>query len=224
MKVTWLGQAGAYVESGDLRILIDPYFSDAVGRTDPAKKRRMPPPPEDLALQPDVLIFTHDHLDHYDPETAAEFLSRKAPLVVLCPSGCWHKVRQSGGGHNYVLFDRGTQWTEKGVRFTAVPAAHSDPAAIGVLIQGEDKLLYLTGDTLYREDIFRALPEGIDAVMLPINGAGNNMNVADAARFARRSGAKIAIPIHWGMFDGIDPEDFPFEPKQIPKIYQEILL
>ncbi|MBP3605102.1 MAG: hypothetical protein J6J66_00745, partial [Clostridia bacterium] len=41
----------------------------------------------------------------------------------------------------------------------------------------------------------------------PVNGVGNNMNPADAYRFAKRIGAKANVPIHIGMFDEIRPED-----------------
>lgn len=97
--------------------------------------------------------------------------------------------RIGGAGNNYVLFDRQTVWSERGWRFTAVPAQHSDPAAIGVVIEAEGRTLYVTGDTLYSHAIFGALPEKIDAVFLPINGRGNNMNIPDAEAFIRRCGA-----------------------------------
>ena len=217
VKVTWLGQAGLYIEADGLRILIDPYLSDSVGRMNPEKHRRMPAADWMWKLEPDVLSFTHEHLDHYDPDTVEPFLKGDRALTVLAPSSCWQKVRQYGGRHNYVQFDRGTQWTQDGVRFTAVKAVHSDPCAIGVLLQTEGKRLYITGDTLYHPEIFRDLPERVDAVFLPINGVGNNMNMEDAARFAKDCGAKLAVPIHWGMFDDLDPTKFTFEPQIIPQ-------
>ena len=223
MKVTWLGQAGLYIETESARILIDPYFSDSVAKAEPQNRRRMPKPPRELAIEPDVLIVTHDHLDHYDPETVPQLLAGKDAMAVLCPQSCWAKARANGGKHNYILFPPGTQWTEKGVRFTAVPAVHSDPHAIGVFVDDGRRRLYITGDTLYSEHIFSALPKDPDAVFLPINGRGNNMNARDAARFARDCGAKLAVPIHWGMFDDIDPRTLPFEPKKIPDIYAQML-
>ena len=75
---------------------------------------------------------------------------------------------------------------------------------------------------MYNRNIFKVLPEDIYAVFLPINGVGNNMNMADAARFARDCGAKLAVPIHFGMFDNINPEDFIFENRVIPEVYKKI--
>lgn len=210
MKVTWLGQAGLLLDNGKYKIMIDPYLSDAVAKIDPGKFRRMPIKPEIFAVEPDVLIFTHDHLDHYDPETASVFLGQnRRPATVLCPFSVWQKVRCFGGPHNYVLFDRHTQWTEFGFRFEAVKAAHSDPFAIGVVINDleKSKAYYITGDTLYNSEIFADLPENLEAVFLPINGVGNNMNAEDALRFFRQCGAKSAAAYHVGMFDHISPAD-----------------
>lgn len=221
MRVTWLGQAGLLFKSSALTVLIDPYFSDSVGRIDPAKKRRIPVDPSLWQIQPDVLIFTHDHLDHFDPETAEHFLRSSRPMTVLAPNSVWQKARQYGGPHNFVLFEPGTQWTQGDIRFTAVPAAHSDPDAIGVLLQAENKLHYVTGDTLYNTNVLSSLPAGIDTVFLPVNGVGNNMNMTDAARFAADCGAKCAVPIHIGLFDDLKAQAFPFEPKRILTVYKE---
>lgn len=222
MKIMWIGQAGLLIETCNKKIMIDPYLSDYAGKLNPEKHRRAPVLESLLALTPDVLLFTHDHIDHYDPETAPRYLEKEGNMVVLAPGTCWQKARQFGGGHNYVLFDRGTEWTEGDVRFTAVTAVHSDAQAIGVVIEAEGKCIYVTGDTLYSRKIFGELPKNIDAVFLPINGMGNNMNMTDAARFAADCGAKVAVPIHVGMFDSIDPASFPYKDKLVPEIYKEI--
>ena len=227
MKITWLGQAGLLMETEDLQIMIDPYLSDCVGKANPALSRRVPVDERFFEVRPDVMIFTHDHLDHYDPETAPIFLKREEKkMTVLCPSSVWQKARLNGGGHNYVEFDRHTQWTEGSVRFSAVKAAHSDPFAIGVVIEdlSLQRTYYVTGDTLYNTEILSDLPREIDVIFLPVNGAGNNMNMTDGARFARATGAKAAVPYHCGLFDSLSLSDFPFEPKIIPNIYKEIKL
>ena len=137
---------------------------------------------------------------------------------------CADFLGKLGGDHNYVLFNRHTSWTEKGIRFTAVKAEHSDPTPIGVIIDDGEKKYYITGDTLYNEEIFSDIPDDIYALFLPINGVGNNMNKVDAARFAKRIGAKKVVPIHFGMFDNMTADDFVCENKVTPEIYKEILL
>jgi len=221
MRITWLGQAGLFIKTSEAAVLIDPYFSDCVGKIAPEKKRRVPAPDFLWNIKPDFLIFTHDHIDHYDPETAPHFLSMTHPITVLSPSGVWEKARASGGRHNYVLFNEGTEWSEKGIRFSAVKAVHSDPNAVGVVLEAENKTVYIAGDTLFSKKVIEALPSSIDMAFLPVNGAGNNMNMTDAVRFARLSGAKRAVPVHWGMMDDIDSDAFNFENRYIPEIYKE---
>lgn len=224
MKIIWLGQAGLLLDNGKTRIMIDPYLSDSVRKADPQKYRRVPIKEEIFDVEPDVMIFTHDHLDHYDPQTAQVFLGEdRSPKTVLCPGSVWNKARQYSKKHNYVLFDTRTQWTEGGFRFCAVRAVHSDPCAIGVLIEelAENKIYYITGDTLYSEDIFSDLPENIDVVFLPVNGVGNNMNATDAVRFFKCCGARRAVPYHVGMLDDMSHGIFDVKEKIILEIYEE---
>ena len=227
MTVTWLGQAGLLIRTDRACIVIDPYLSDSVASVNPKNTRRIPVDPSFFDSAPDIMIFTHDHLDHYDPETVGEFMKRAAkPITILAPASVWPRVRTFGGSHNYVLFNRNTEWTESGIRFTAVRAEHSDPAAIGVLITEEftGKTAYITGDTLYNREIFLDLPEKLDVLFLPINGVGNNMNAADASRFAAWCTADKAVPLHFGLFDNLTPEAFVHPGRVIPTIYEEIPL
>lgn len=222
MKITWLGQAGLLFEKDGFRILIDPYLSDSVVRVNPKNYRRVPIDERFLKIQPDVFICTHNHLDHYDPDTAPVYLKREQPMTVLFPRSVFDAALPLKGVHNFVLFDRHTEWTEHGIRFRSVKAVHSDDAAVGVLIDDGEKNYYVTGDTLYSEEIFSDLHKPVDVLFLPINGVGNNMNMTDAARFAAKVGAKKTVPLHFGMFDELNPELFCCENRVIPKLYEEI--
>ena len=225
MKITWLGQAGLLFETDTCTVMLDPYLSDSVEKIQPQNYRRTPIDRRFFEIFPDVMIFTHDHLDHYDPETASHFLKRNEKrITVLSPSSVWQKVRAEAIGHNCVEFNSGSEWTEGHLRFTAVPAEHSDRWSIGVLIEEltEHKTYYVTGDTLYHARIFSAIPASVDVVFLPVNGVGNNMNLTDAARFANRIGAKTVVPIHFGMFDELSPCGMEVANCIIPTPYQEI--
>lgn len=225
MKITWLGQAGLLIESGGMKIMTDPYLSDCVERINPKNYRRQPIKNEIFDVEPDVMIFTHDHLDHYDPDTAAVFLKNgRRPMTVLSPLSVWQKAKEHGNCHNYVLFNRGTEWTQGNFRFRAVRAAHSDAYAIGVIIEDLfcGKTYYITGDTLYNAEIFNDLPENIDVVFLPINGVGNNMNAVDALRFFKECGAKRAVAYHVGMFDELSPEIFNSDSRIDLKLYEAV--
>lgn len=224
MKVTFLGQAGLLFEKDGFKIMIDPYLSDSVEKINPNNYRRVEVCRDIFDIKPDIMIFTHNHLDHYDPETARKFITEKSEIAVLAPMSVWENVRKYGGNNNYVLFNRGTVWTQNGITFTSVMAAHSDKTPIGVIISDEERNYYVTGDTLYNNQIFSDIDKEIFALFLPINGVGNNMNMTDAARFAEKISPKKTVPLHFGMFDEINPERFNCKNKVIPEIYKEIEL
>ncbi len=224
MKVIWLGQAGLLFENEKVKIMIDPYLSDSCGKVNPKSKRRVPVDEEMLKINPDIIICTHNHLDHLDPETLHHYLTEDSNVTVLCSENGFPEVREFGGNNNYILMHPGTEWTERGIKFSAVSAEHSELSALGIIVDDGEKKYYITGDTLYNKNIFAELPSDIYAVFLPINGKGNNMNMTDAARFAKEVGAKRTVPLHWGLFDSIDPTGFDAETAVIPKMYQEINL
>lgn len=224
MKVTWLGQAGLLFENETVKIIVDPYLSDSCEKKNPKSYRRVPVDERFLKIKPDVIILTHDHLDHTDMETLSHYLGEDTGVTVLASPNAWARVRTAGGNNCYVLFDRYTEWTEKGVCFSAVKAEHSDKEAIGVIIDDGTDKYYVTGDTLYNKAIFADLPEDITAVFLPINGVGNNMNATDASRFAKAVGAHNAVPLHFGMFDEKNADGFSAPGKVVPTVYEPICL
>lgn len=225
MKVTWLGQAGLLFETNGKIIIVDPYLSNSVEKIEPQNYRRVAVEEKFLQIKPNIILLTHNHLDHTDPETLCYYLGTESEVTVLASGNAWQNVRKAFGGvkNNYVQFNRGTEWTEGELYFKAVYAEHSDDKAIGVVMTAEGKTYYITGDTLYNEKIFQDLPEKIDYVFLPVNGRGNNMNFADGARFCRKINAK-AIPLHCGLFDEINMEEWQYENKILPKFYKEIRL
>lgn len=224
MQCIWLGQAGLLFEKDGYKIMIDPYLSDSVEKVNPINYRRVEVEETLFDINPNVMVFTHNHLDHYDPETVKHFINKESNIIVLAPKSVWDEVRKLGGNNNYVLFNRHTEWTENGIRFTAVKAEHSDPTPIGVIMECDNKKYYITGDTLYNEEIFEDIPSDIYALFLPINGVGNNMNMIDAARFAKKVNAEKTLPLHIGMFDEITADNFECQNKVILEIYKEIEL
>lgn len=224
MTITFLGQAGLLFEKNGFNIMIDPYLSNSVEKINPKHYRRVPVDERFFNIIPDLMIFTHNHLDHYDSETVRHFITTDSKITVLAPKSVWDEVRKFGGSNNYVLFNRHTIWTEHGIKFTAVKAEHSDSSSIGVVIDDDGKKYYITGDTLYNEEIFADIPEDIYALFLPVNGVGNNMNMTDAARFAERISPRKTVPIHIGMFDELSADDFECDNKVTAEIYKQIKL
>lgn len=227
MKVTWLTQAGYLFENGKMRILIDPYLSDSLGEKCQDKRRRIPADLSALATRPDVILITHAHEDHLNLETLLPVLERYENITILCSESSFSAIKALGkytDKHNIVLLTAHSVWSEGGITFYAVRAEHSDRSAVGFIIDDGNKTYYHSGDTLYNydvlDDVLDLVEDGVDYAFLPINGKGNNMNAKDAADFAYELGAGAAIPMHYGLFDEVDPKSFDFEDAIILEPYK----
>jgi len=96
MKITWLTQGGFLFENNGKRLVVDPYMSNAAEKQ--AGFKRLVPFPLTLAeLRPDVLLCTHDHLDHLDPEAVPRIAT--ADPDCISPRRPMHALRVVRGQH-----------------------------------------------------------------------------------------------------------------------------
>lgn len=229
MKVTWLTQAGLFFKNSRLQILVDPYLTDCMGELNSKKARKIQTDESFFDIKPDLILITHDHIDHCNEKTLRRFLeSAKKEITILASESAYNHLLPLAEDHNLVLVAPHTVWSEGGVTFYAVHAEHSDRSAVGFIIDDGKKTYYVSGDTLYNydviDDVLDLVEDGVDYAFLPINGRGNNMNAKDAADFAYEIDAKYAIPVHYGLIDDIDPATFDFEDKVILKPFEEYSL
>ncbi len=202
MKITWLGQFGLLIQTAHSSLMMDPYLTDSIAERSGAAFNRLVPLREEYLHQtPDIILLSHDHIDHLDIPSLTALLDADRSVDVLAAANAWSKARtEVGGPHNYVRMVPGTEWSSPEFRIRAVSAVHSDPTALGFIIHAEGQTLYLTGDTLYNREVLLEIDEPVDLLYTVINGQGNNMNAVDAARFAAALQPKLTVPVHWGLF------------------------
>ena len=229
MKVIWLGQNGLLFVSGRNKILVDPYLSDSLRDVDIRMVRGWKINKKLYTVDPNVIVLTNSHMDHTDIVSLKNYIEKnRIPITILCSESVFEIINSSGivGRYNNVMLRLGSEWTHENLIIKSVPAMTDDKGAMGVVITDETdgKKYYIASDTLYNEAIFEALPKDIDTLFVPINGEDGSMNVYDAMRFAKVIDAVHSVPIHFGMFDDVDPKLFKCEGGVIPEIYKVIPL
>lgn len=136
MKFTWLTQGSFlfdYTATGGPRILVDPYMSDCLEAK--GLKRLVPFPLQLADLRPDMLICTHDHLDHLDPETVQKIAACYPDCILAGPASCIkHFQRLAVAEKRCLRMRRGKSFACQNVRITPVHAYHSDPDALGIVL------------------------------------------------------------------------------------------
>ena len=229
MKVIWLGQNGFLFVSGKNKILVDPYLSDSLHNIDIRMERGWSINKKFHTVEPDVIVLTNSHLDHTDIDTLRLYIERnKNQVTLLCCESAFNIIASSGiiGRYNNVLMECGSRWTHSNLIFEAVPAKTDDKTAIGIIITDttDDKKYYITSDTLYNKNIFKHIPGDIDTLFLPINGEDGCMNMDDALCFANKIAPAHTVPVHFGMFDDVNPKKFQMDGAVVPTIYKIIPL
>ncbi len=215
MTVTWLLQGSFLFESGGFRLLVDPYISDVVERKQ-GLTRLAPPPLDIAALKPDAIVCTHDHMDHLDPVGLPQILTLHPSVRVTGPASVRRKAEKLGlDAARFDVVAPGATVTRGPFRLTAVPAYHSDPETIGLLIEADGQLLYLSSDTLYQDELPGLVLEAAggrspDLALICINGKLGNMNADEALQVAARLQAGAVVPMHYGLFaeNTADSESF----------------
>lgn len=221
----WLGQAGFWIETGRHRILIDPYLSDSLAKKYAGAAndhRRMMAPPIGVGElpRPDLVLVSHAHTDHMDPETLRPLAARFPDMPILVPSArLTIALERIGDTANLIGVDAGeTVAPIEGITVTAFPAAHErlerdadgHHVFLGYGIRASGLSFYHSGDTIPFEGLATAVRAfGPDIALLPVNGrdaarlaAGipGNLTLAEAVALATASGAAHLVPHHFGMF------------------------
>jgi L-ascorbate metabolism protein UlaG (beta-lactamase superfamily) len=211
----WLGQSGFLVAYEGRHLLLDPYLSDSLTRkyadTDKPHVRMTERviAPAQLGFV-DVVTASHGHTDHLDPDTL-----QALPQAQLVAPAAHRELAAERSGREPTVIDDGETVTVAGFEITAVPAAHEaierDDAGrllhLGYVVRCGPFALYHAGDTIPYDGQAERVGGGIDVALLPINGraperrVAGNLDGAEAAALAHAIGARLAVPMHFEMFE-----------------------
>jgi L-ascorbate metabolism protein UlaG (beta-lactamase superfamily) len=215
-RLRWLGHAGFVIEWRGKRLLLDPNISPWCT----VSRRRQLPPDAIEGLGPvDAVLISHAHFDHLDLPTLARLRHVEA---VLLPVGSEDYLRESSWRAQAVPLAVGDRWsvpTDDGVglEIIATEAQHngnrwhpfnSHHGASSYIIRSGDTAIYFAGDSGFGDHfaaIGRAyhprlaiLPIGAYAPRFPL--ARYHLSPEEAVEAARRLGAEIVVPAHFGTF------------------------
>ena len=213
LTIQWLGQAGICLQTGKgTTILIDPYLTETISKGyRPFIHARLMPPVLVIEEIPriDAVLYTHDHMDHMDPNTVTRILWHSDAVITASSYVCRESLEKKIHVPEARLhpLDPGESMDLPGIRITAVYANHC-PGAVGYLLASEGKTLYFCGDTQLFYDM-KTIGEThqINCAFLCFNGQEGNMDISSAVQAAKVLGAGCVVPVHYGMYadNSVDP-------------------
>jgi len=214
VNVQSLGQAGYFITSDGLRIVIDPYLSDSCGAADERFGRLFPPPiaPEDLDA--DVMIITHNHTDHLDPATIGPY-RHKATTRFIAPRLTAPALAALGVPEsNISIVDHAGELSLPGVTVTGVFALGTTPDSVDtcgyLLTFPSGQTIYTCSDTSWCDLLAQCAPKDVGLLLVCINGHFGNMDIDQALLLTKAVRPRIVVPNHYDVMalNSENPEIF----------------
>ncbi len=150
--------------------------------------------------QPDLILVTDIHGDHFDPKTLSSI--RTASTIIVVPQAVADKMPDSLKS-KAVIFKNGDKKTQSGIEITALPmynlpespsAFHTKGRGNGYVLNIGGKNIYLSGDTQGIPEM-RAL-KNIDIAFVCMN-LPYTMNVDEAADAVLAFKPRTVYPYHY---------------------------
>lgn len=234
-----LGQSGVLIKSRFGTIVIDPYLSESLTRKYANTMRphvritRAPLRGANLTFL-DLIITSHKHSDHLDPETVGEILAASPRASLIVPEALGgYAIGLGIDDRRLIGLDAGGRVECGGGVIRAIPSAHEgldiDDSGrhlyLGFVIEIDGIRLYHSGDTIVYDGLIANLGAApFDLLFLPINGRDRargvpgNMNIAEAIDLARAIRPRFVVPHHYDMFtfNSANVADFLNEAKRLP--------
>lgn len=209
LALWFLGQNGWMIKSpGGAVLAVDPYLSNSChpSRRGLNLDRRVPVPVAPGELEADLLLCTHSHKDHADPETLCA-CARSGRVAAFGGPGDTQAVLAAAGvaGADRRLTWPNQEFQLKDLTVTgtfALPTDAGDLTHMGFVIRVDGgPALWITGDTAWCDLLAEAgARHRPDAICLPINGGYANLSHWEAAELTKRVAPALAIPCHWDLF------------------------
>lgn len=198
-KLRYFGHSSFQILYDDgTTVFIDPYFS--------SEGREIPPYVKDAhwVKKCDIVLVTHEHHDHFEPDTVSEIAERTwanvvAPRPVLQQLRIPEKIK--------VDVRVGDTFDIKGVHIEVVKAVHPQSEyPVGYVIQKDGVRIYAAGDTY---EFAQMSDIRCDWALLPIGGT-YTMDAINAETAAKAIACKYVVPTHYNTWPRIaqDPAAF----------------
>jgi L-ascorbate metabolism protein UlaG (beta-lactamase superfamily) len=192
----WIDQSCFRIDAGPYKIYTDPYNIKT----------------KDTA---DIVVITHAHTDHFSPSDLDKVVGPNT--ILIAPAD----VTYSGTVGHRITLTPGQEFEASGcVHIKAVPAYNINNAKLSYHPKSNHWVGYLitvNGITIYDAGDTERIPEmkdfTCDIALLPLGQTYTFDSVNDAAESAKDVQAKLAIPMHFGLFEGNASDAVTFKSK-----------
>lgn len=180
MKITKLGHACLIIEESDLTMVLDPGVYSTV--------------PELSRL--DLILVTHDHADHCDPEQIQTLLTAHPNAEVITNEGTGTVLADKG--IPFTVIADGERIEHSGVAIESYGTKH-DIIYKDLPMTSQNTGYRIADRFFYPGDAFHIPPQPVEILALPLGGPW--MKLGEAIDYAKAVTPKVVIPVHDGVYN-----------------------
>lgn len=152
----------------------------------------------------DIILITHSHFDHFSEEDIEKV--RKENTVILATNDLYGKLLDLNfKTENIIIVEPNNEYEVLGIKIQTIPSYNinknfhpKENNWVGYLINIQDKVYYVAGDTDINEDNEKVK---CDVSFVPVGGT-YTMTAIEAATLVNKIKPEIAVPIHYGSVIG----------------------
>lgn len=205
MDLTYFGHSTFQIETESVTLLFDPFFAENPHtETDPS------------ALDPDVLLLTHAHFDHFSDTEAV--LQNSDPLVIsnfeitqYVQQNFGHDAIQPLNEGGSVEFDWGYVESTHARHSSSFPDGTYGGVPNGFVLEFDDTVVYNTGDTApFAEMQWVGDLWNVDVMLAPI-GNVFTMGIYGALHATDMVDPALVVPLHYDTFPPLETDLDAFE-------------
>ena len=163
----------------------------------------------------DLIFLTHNHSDHFEPESVNKLFKGNNETYIICPLEMRDEIQEKTVvEHNDIVPLRpGDKLQLNGFSVEAVRAYNigkefhpKENDWLGYIVTVNGERIYVTGDTDATED---AKAVKCDIAIVPVGGK-YTMTADEAAALVNGIKPKVSIPCHYGLAAGsvVDAQSF----------------
>jgi L-ascorbate metabolism protein UlaG (beta-lactamase superfamily) len=179
-RITWNWQNALRIELAGKIVWIDPTWADGTEKAD-------------------LILLTHTHSDHFSAATVAMLTGPNTTVLAAFDREGFARIKP-GESRQF-----GDLKVEAAPAYNIKKASNHPKASgwCGFILSGEGVRIYDAGDT-------ELIPEmksiTCDIALLPLGQTYTMSSVEDAVQAALDVKAKIAIPVHFGLYEGTNAD------------------
>ncbi len=210
LRLWWFGGPSYALKSPQSIVYVDPFHSGPRSDDPEGFIRAIPNYffPHDVT-RADLILSTHDHIDHCDPETLKPLYARTNARIAAAPSSAEMMFEWGFSTERVQVMPPGSTLTAGDILLTSYPSKDwEDVGAVTFVLEADGVGVFIGGDTMYLdalEDIGRN--HRIDLAVLALGR--NRRDIIDGqlystpeeiARAAKVLGARRLLPVHWEIW------------------------